>query len=53
MEAGEFFNDMADHCAEFGIPIWEEAGCVYLGNVRLAPEPETEAAIDRRATPAA
>lgn len=36
MEAGEFFNEMADHCGQFGIPIQEEAGCVYLGNVRLA-----------------
>ena len=35
MEADEFFNEMADHCAQFGIPIQEEAGCVYLGNVRL------------------
>ena len=36
LEPGEFCNEMTDLCAQFGIPIQEEAGCVYLGNVRLA-----------------
>ena len=26
---------MTDLCAQFGIPIQKEAGCVHLGNVRL------------------
>jgi hypothetical protein len=35
MGPADFFNEMADLSAQFGIPIQEEAGCVYLGNVRL------------------
>jgi hypothetical protein len=37
MSPGEFFNEMADLCGQFGIPIQEEAGCVHLVNVRIVP----------------
>ena len=37
MRPGEFFNEMSDLCAQFGIPIQEEDGSVYLVNVRLVP----------------
>ena len=40
MSPGEFFNEMSDLCAQFGIPIQEEAGSVYLLNVRLVAAKE-------------
>jgi hypothetical protein len=37
MSPGEFFNEMTELCAQAGIPVEEEAGCVYLANVQLVP----------------
>jgi hypothetical protein len=37
MEADEFFNEVSDLCLQFGIPIREDEGGVYLVNVRLGP----------------
>jgi hypothetical protein len=47
MSPGDFFNEMTDLCAQFGIPIQEEAGCVYVVNAQLGSHGRAEEARSR------